>query len=137
MGVNFFRRDDRDPQFVLFEVLDLKRLLQYEAFQDFTLDDMKMILDEGLKVAREVIGPTLQDGDQLGLSYDQGRVRVPSSFHQCWKVLSENGWFSLAVSPEFGGQGLPLSIYGQVAEYFISANSAIKIYSGLAGAPPT
>jgi 3-(methylthio)propanoyl-CoA dehydrogenase len=132
MGVNFFRRDDRDPKFVLFEVLDLERLLQFESFKDFTLDDMKMILDEGLKVAREVIAPTLQDGDQLGLSYDQGRVRVPSSFHQCWKVLSENGWFSLAVSPEFGGQGLPLSIYGQVAEYFISANSAIKIYSGLA-----
>jgi hypothetical protein len=51
MGVNFFRRDDRDPKFVLFEVLDLERLLQCESFQDFTLDDMKMILDEGL-VAR-------------------------------------------------------------------------------------
>ena len=27
MGVNFFRRDDRDPKFVLFEMLDLERLL--------------------------------------------------------------------------------------------------------------
>ncbi|MCU0579635.1 MAG: acyl-CoA dehydrogenase [Desulfobacterota bacterium] len=132
MGVNFFRRDDRDPNFVLFEVLDLERLLRYEAFQDFTLDDFKMILGEGRKVAREVIGPTLQDGDQQGVVYENGRVKVPASFHDCWKVLSENGWFSLAVSPEFGGQGLPLTIYGQVAEYFISANSALQIYSGLA-----
>ena len=132
MGVNFFRRDDRDPKFVLFEMLDLERLLRYEAFKDFTLDDFKMILDEGLKVAREVVGPTLQDGDQQGLVYEEGRVKVPASFHDCWKVLSENGWFSLPVSPEFGGQGLPLAIYGQVAEYFISANSALKIYSGLA-----
>ncbi len=132
MGVNFFRRDDRDPKFVLFEMLDLERLLRYEAFKDFTLDDFKMILDEGLKVAREVVGPTLQDGDQQGLVYEDGRVKVPASFHDCWKVLSENGWFSLAVSPEFGGQGLPLTIYGQVVEYFISANSALKIYSGLA-----
>ena len=132
MGVNFFRRDDRDPKFVLFEMLDLERLLRYEAFKDFTLDDFKMILDEGLKVAREVAGPTLQDGDQQGLVYEDGRVKVPASFHDCWKVLSENGWFSLAVSPEFGGQGLPLTIYGQVAEYLISANSAMTIYSGLA-----
>ncbi|MBI5606317.1 MAG: acyl-CoA dehydrogenase C-terminal domain-containing protein [Deltaproteobacteria bacterium] len=132
MGTNFFRRDDRDPKFVLFETLDLQRLLQYEAFKDFSLEDFKMILDEGLKVAREAIGPTLQDGDQQGLVYDQGRVKVPASFHDCWKVLSENGWHGLAASQEHGGQGLPLAIYGQVAEYFISANTAIKIYSGLA-----
>ncbi len=132
MGTNFFRRDDRDPKFVLFETLDLQRLLQYEAFKDFSLEDFKMILDEGLKVAREAIGPTLQDGDQQGLIYDQGRVKVPASFHDCWKVLSENGWHGLAASQEHGGQGLPLTIYGQVAEYFISANTAIKIYSGLA-----
>lgn len=132
MGINFFRRDDRDPKFVLFEYLDLERLLTYEAFKDFSLEDFKMILEEGLKVAREVIGPTLQDGDQEGLVYDQGRVKVPPSFHDCWKVLSENGWHGLAASSEYGGQGLPLTIYGQVAEYFISANTAMKIYSGLA-----
>jgi alkylation response protein AidB-like acyl-CoA dehydrogenase len=132
MGINFFRRDDRDAKFVLFEYLDLERLLKYEAFKDFGLEDFQMILDEGLKVAREAIGPTLQDGDQQGLVYDNGVVKVPASFQECWKVLRDNGWISLAVSPEFGGQGLPLTIYGQVAEYFISANSAMKIYSGLA-----
>jgi 3-(methylthio)propanoyl-CoA dehydrogenase len=132
MGVIFFRRDDRDSKFVLFEYLDLERLLKYEAYKDFGLEDFKMILDEGLKVAKEVIGPTLQDGDQQGLVYDNGQVKVPASFHDCWKVLSENGWMSLAVSREFGGQGLPLPIHGQVAEYFISANSSMNIYSGLA-----
>ena len=132
MGLNFFRRDDRDPKFVLFEYLDLEKLLTYEAYKDFSLDDFKMILEEGYKVAKEAVGPTLQDGDQQGLIYDNGKVKVPASFHDCWKILSENGWFSLSVSAEYGGQGLPLIIYGQVAEYFISANSAIKIYSGLA-----
>ncbi len=132
MGLNFFRRDDRDPKFVLFEYLDLEKLLTYEAFKDFTLEDFKMILEEGYKVAKEAVSPTLQDGDQQGLIYENGKVKVPASFHDCWKILSENGWFSLAVSPEYGGQGLPLTLYGQVAEYFISANSAMKIYSGLA-----
>ena len=107
MGVNFFRRDDRDPKFVLFEMLDLERLLRYEAFKDFTLDDFKMILDEGLKVAREVVGPTLQDGDQQGLVYEDGRVKVPASFHDCWKVLSENGWFSLPVSRNSAARACP------------------------------
>ena len=132
MGLNFFRRDDRDPKFVLFEYLDLEKLLTYEAFKDFSREDFKMILEEGYKVAQEAVGPTLQDGDQHGLLYDNGKVKVPASFHGCWKILSENGWFSLAVSPKYGGQGLPLAVYGQVAEYFVSANSAMSIYSGLA-----
>ncbi|MEW5723434.1 MAG: acyl-CoA dehydrogenase [Thermodesulfobacteriota bacterium] len=132
MGVNFFRRDDRDAKFVLFEHLGVDRLLGYEAFKEFGLDDINMILDEALKVAREAVGPTLQDGDQAGLAYDVGRVSLPASFHACWKVMAENGWLGLAMNPEYGGQGLPRVIAGQVGEFFIGANSAIQIYAGLA-----
>ena len=39
MGVNYFRRDDRDTRFVLFEHLGLDKLLTYEAFKDFGPDD--------------------------------------------------------------------------------------------------
>ena len=50
MGINYFRRDDRDLKFVLFEHLDLDRVLKFEAYQDFSPDDFAMILDEALKV---------------------------------------------------------------------------------------
>ena len=35
MGVNYFKRDDRDVKFVLFEQLDMKQLLGYEPFADY------------------------------------------------------------------------------------------------------
>jgi|GEM_PF-6429176 len=31
MGINYFNRDDRDLKFVLFEQLDLSKILSYEA----------------------------------------------------------------------------------------------------------
>ena len=132
MGLNHFRRDDRDTKFVLFEFLDIDRLFTYEAYSDFTREDFSMIVDEGLKVCREVVGPTNQDGDREGLVYDQGAVRVPAGFHQAWRVLSENGWLALGLNPEFGGQGLPMTVAGLVGEFFSGANIALNIYAGLA-----
>ena len=59
MGVNYFKRDDRDAKFVLFEHIGIQKLLEYEPYKDFTVDDFNMILEESLKVCREVLGASL------------------------------------------------------------------------------
>jgi alkylation response protein AidB-like acyl-CoA dehydrogenase len=132
MGINYFRRDDRDLKFVLFEQLDVEKLLTYEAYKDFSTEDFGMIVDEALKVCREVIGPTLQDGDREGCTYSDGVVNVPKSFHECWKVMAENGWTGATRSPEFGGQGLPAALGGLIGEVFAGANMAFMTFPGLA-----
>jgi len=132
MGTNYFNRDDRDLKFVLFEYLDIEKLLSYEAYQDFSIEDFSMIIDEALKVSREVIGPTMQDGDKEGCTYKDGEVKVPASFHECWKVMAENGWMAASSSPEFGGQGLPATVGGLIGELFAGANMAFQTYPGLA-----
>ena len=132
MGINYFRRDDRDIKFVLFEHLNIKDLLFYDAYKDFDVDDFNMIIDEALKVCGEVLGPALQDGDQEGCTFEDGVVKVPSSFKECWKVMAENGWIALTTSPEYGGQGLPLALGGLMGEFFTGANMAFMTYPGLA-----
>jgi len=132
MGINYFKRDPRDSQFVLFEHLGVDKLLAYEAYSDFSVDDFRMIIDEALKVAREELGPANQDGDDEGCVYDDGKVTVPKSFHRCWKVIAENGWMALSMNPEFGGQGLPAVVGGIVSELFTGANLAMMAYPGLA-----
>ena len=122
MGNNYFNRDDRDLKFVLFEYLDMEKLLSYEAYQDFSTEDFNMIIDEALKVCREVLGPTMQDGDKEGCTYKDGEVKVPASFHDCWKVMAENGWMAASSNPEFGGQGLPATVGGLISELFAGAN---------------
>ena len=132
MGINYFRRDDRDLKFVLFEHLDLDRLLAYEVYQDFSHDDFSMIIDEALKVCREVLGPAMQDGDREGCTYKDGAVKVADSFHDCWRIMAENGWMAVSRNPEFGGQGLPAVVGGLLAEIFEGANLAFSTYPGLA-----
>ena len=131
MGINYFQRDDRDTKFVLFEHLGVDKLLQYEAFKDFEVDDFNMIIDESIKVCKELLGPAMQDGDREGCTYNDGVVKVPASFHDCWKVMAENGWIALSTSPEFGGQGLPESLSGLIEEFVCGANMAFATYPGL------
>ena len=132
MGVNYFKRDVRDTKFVLFEHLDTGRVLSYEPYRDFDIDDLSMIIEEASKVSREVLGPCMQDGDVEQCVYEDGVVRVPESFHECWKVMAENGWLGLSNSPDFGGQGLPECVGGLVTEFFYGANMAFMIYTALA-----
>jgi alkylation response protein AidB-like acyl-CoA dehydrogenase len=132
MGTNYFRRDARDTEFLLFEYLGVGNLLSYEAYKDFSEDDFRMIINESLKVGREILGPAMQDGDRQGCVHEDGKVKVPESFHECWRVMGENGWMALSHSPEFGGQGLPVTVGGLVNEFFVGANFALMTYPGLA-----
>ncbi|RJR18560.1 MAG: acyl-CoA dehydrogenase [Desulfobacteraceae bacterium] len=132
MGINYFRRDGRDTKFVLFEHMGVDRILGYEPYKDFSADDFKMIIDEALKVCREVVGPTMQDSDRQGCRYEDGRVIVPESYHECWKLLAENGWMATTKSLEFGGQGLPAIVGGLIGEFFTGSNMAFMTFPGLA-----
>ncbi|HDM10274.1 MAG TPA: acyl-CoA dehydrogenase [Desulfobacteraceae bacterium] len=133
MGINYFKRDPRDLKFVLSEHMDLDKILSYEPYRDFARDDFEMIIEEALKVCREKLGPAMQDGDREGVVYhEDGSVTVPESFHECWRVMAENGWMALSSNPEFGGQGLPALVGGLVGELFTGANMAFMTYPGLA-----
>jgi len=132
MGTNYFNRDARDVEFLLFEYLGVDKLLSYEAYKDFSGDDFRMIIDEALKVAREVLGPAMQEGDQEGCVFEDGQVKLPRSFHECWRFLVENGWLAGTQNPEYGGQGLPVTVGGLVSEFFLGANMAFMTYPGLA-----
>ncbi len=131
MGQNFYKRDDRDVRFVLKEQLGVKRLLTFEAYKDFSMDEFDMILDQAVKIAANELAPTFQDGDRQGCRFEDGRVLAPESFHRCWEVFKEGGWFGLATSPEFDGQGLPLVIAEAASEFMMSANFAFCCYSGM------
>lgn len=132
MGINYFRRDDRDIKFVLMEHMDMEKILSYEAYQDFSTDDFGMIIDEALKVGKEVLGPHNQEGDVVGCTWEDKQVRTPKPWKEIWNTMAENGWIGASNSPEFGGQGMPGLVGGMIGEIFCGANMAFMTYPGLA-----
>ena len=46
----------------------------------YGVDDIDMILEQALKVAKEVVAPTRDDNDAVQAQFKEGQVTVPPSF---------------------------------------------------------
>jgi len=113
--------DLRDVKFLLFEYLDLEKLLKYPSFQEFNREMFEMIVEEGLKQAQEIAGPLGPIGDEKGVKLEGGKVAVPQEFVDAYKLYAEAGWIGGMANPEWGGQGLPQTVGAAVSEFFQGA----------------
>ena len=132
MSATEYTYNERDLNFLLFEQLKIAELLKLEPYQDFDEDDIKMIVSEAVKFAKDVIAPTNKEGDEVGAQLIDGKVKVPECYQAVYKAYSEGGWFGATGNPEYGGQGLPHVVGTGVADIFTGANTAFFLY-GLLG----
>ena len=94
--------DTRDVEFVLYEQLGIERLCRYEKYGEFNKEVFDMVLDQGLKLAREEIAPLNEVADRVGAKFDNGKVTFPKEFHGPYKTYCEGGWIGVSSSPEWG-----------------------------------
>ena len=133
--MTIYRAPVRDMDFVLNEVIGLDKLSNIPRFEEATPDLVKAILEEGAKLAEEVLHPINESGDKEGCTrHDDGSVTPPKGFAEAYKTYSENGWNALSGAPEYGGQGLPGTLAMAFNEMVMSANMAFGMYPGLSHA---
>ncbi len=116
-----------DMQFVLHRLIPISVVSSLPGYEDVSTDLVNTILEEAAKFANQVLSPLNWSGDQAGCVYQDGAVQTPEGFKQAYQQYSEAGWMSLAANPDFGGQGLPLSLATPVNEMWHSANMAFML----------
>ena len=122
----------RDTRFLLNEFLEISKYQNLPGFEDATPDLIDAILEEGGKIAEEVLFPLNQSGDEEGCHFDNGEVSTPKGFKEAYKTFTEGGWAGLVADPDYGGQGLPRVIGSAFVEMICSANLSFGTYPGLA-----
>lgn len=124
----------RDMQFVLHEFLNVtEEFKNLPAYQEIDADIINQVLEEGAKFTQEVLFPLNHSGDREGCHYDAATktVTTPKGFKEAYKQYVDGGWAALACDPEYGGQGLPVSLNNSFYEMLNSANQAWTMYPGL------
>jgi hypothetical protein len=121
--------DRRDIDFVLWEQLNCEQFLNHELYRDFNKKTCDMIVTEARSLAIKEVLPTLAEGDQEAVEFDNGTVKVPESFHRVFKLILESEWNNLGVPVEMGGQGAPGFITSAALEYLLGANWPLVGYA--------
>ena len=131
-GLNWYKADLRELSFVLLEQFKLGELLGKAPYDAWGEDEARAVLDAAYRFAREVLGPLNAAGDREGCRVEDGQVKTPKGFQDAWKQLYENGFKSLGVAADHGGQGAPQALVVLVEELLSGANPAFNMYPGLA-----
>ena len=111
--------DRRDQEFVLYEMLKVQELFETEKYGELSREIFDMTLELIEKIAEEEVLPTYTEGDRDGAKFENGEVKAPECFKRIHKIMNESGLFTMAVSPESGGQGFPYVIDLAAREYYV------------------
>jgi len=123
----------RDIRFVLNELLGVEQLAALPGYEEASADLIDQVIEEGARLAENVLLPINRAGDEAGCVYENGVVRTPAGFKEAYDAFARGGWTGLAADPDFGGQGLPKTVKFVVDEMVCSANLSFSTYPGLSG----
>ncbi|MDW5442069.1 acyl-CoA dehydrogenase family protein [Polaromonas sp. SM01] len=121
-----------DIRFILNEVLDAPAQLQaLTPFAETDTELMQQVLSEAGKFVAQEIAPLQQGGDEIGCTFDHGRVTTPPGFQAAYAAFWQGGWPALACATEDGGQGLPTVLEAVLYEMLSAANHGWTMAPGL------
>jgi alkylation response protein AidB-like acyl-CoA dehydrogenase len=123
--------DRRDQDFVIWEQMNCDEILANDNYKEFNKKTCDMIITEARALAVKELLPLLAEGDEQGVRFENGTVKVPESFHRVFKLILEGEWNNLGVPEEIGGQGAPAFLGAAAAEYFLGANWALYCYASM------
>ncbi|HQO02740.1 MAG TPA: acyl-CoA dehydrogenase [Spirochaetota bacterium] len=119
--------DRRDQDFILYEMLKIQDLFETEKFSELSKDVFDMTFDLMQQICEEEGLPAYTEGDRVGAKFEDGKVFMPECYKKLHKVMNDSGLFTMAVSPEEGGQGFPYVVDIAAREYY-AFNMGFTLY---------
>ncbi|MEQ9144197.1 MAG: acyl-CoA dehydrogenase [Parvibaculaceae bacterium] len=116
-----YRAPVQDMAFTLKSLAGLSDLQKDGAFGDLSDDLIEAVLDEAAKLAGDVIAPLNLAGEKTHAALGADGVSTPPGFADAYRQWVEGGWGSIAATPDFGGQGLPVALSAVLQEMWNAA----------------
>jgi len=123
----------KDMNFLLYDVFSMEALWQSmpNLSEHVDRETAQAILQECAKIAEQEIAPLSRQGDEIGVSFDNGKVTTAPGYKEAFRTYADGGWSGLGGEPDFGGMGMPKVITALHEEMLCSADIAFSLYPGL------
>ncbi|MDX6517075.1 MAG: hypothetical protein QOH73_2741 [Gaiellaceae bacterium] len=123
--------DDRDVDFLLYDVLHVERLVELPDFAEHERGTFDLLLQTTRRFAREVLFPAYKPMDEAPPVLAHGRVTVHPAMHAIYPKLAELGLISASRPTAASGMELPLTISTAAMAYLMAANLSAAGYAFL------
>lgn len=121
--------NDRDIEFLLYEVFDVEKLLARPKYQDHSRETFDSTLETAKKIAHKYFVNHYAKGDANQPSFDGQKVSLIEETQLAWNAVADAGFLSADCSFEEGGMQLPDMVIRLANAYFYAANAATAGYS--------
>lgn len=123
--------DDRDVDFLLYEVLAADQLLALPYFADHDRETFAHAIEAARRLARDVLYPAYRLLDLEPPRLEAGKILVHPKLRELYGQMVGLGLVAAPRPAEVGGQQLPLTIFAWVTAYLMAGNAAAYGYLGL------
>ncbi len=128
-----YKVDLKDMNFLLFEVFETEEFWAKSDYLSEMIerDTAQAILQECGKICEQAIAPISREGDEVGVSWDQGEVTTAPGYKDAYTTYAEGGWVGLGGNVDYGGMGMPKMITALQEEMVCGADMSFSLYPGL------
>jgi butyryl-CoA dehydrogenase len=113
--------NDREIEFLLYDVLDAEGLLALPRFAEHSRETFDMVIGNARKLARTALLPAYRETD-VSPRFEDGRIFLHPKVRELYPKLNELGLAAATRGPEVGGQSLPLVVDAVAQMYLCAAN---------------
>jgi hypothetical protein len=119
-----------DMSFLLYEVFKADQMWQKipTLSEQVDKETAEAILQECAKIAEQEISPIAREGDETGVSFNNGVVTTAPGYKAAFKTYAEGGWSGLGGDVNYGGMGMPKMITALHEEMLCSADISFALY---------
>lgn len=123
--------DDRDIEFLLYEVHDAASLTALPAYAEHDRETFELFVDSARRLARGTLWPAYRAMDEAPPPLQEGRVKAHPVMHEIWPKMVELGLLAATRPEAVGGLSLPLLVSTAADVYLMAANLSAFGYVGL------
>ncbi len=121
----------RDLDFLLYELLDVEKLLATERYASFDRDMLNEVLDSAQALAEDIFLPTAASVDANEVRFEDGGAVSPPEVKEALDAFAECGFFGAGLDEEDGGLQMPYVATTAMNGMFSAANNSVYCFAML------